>query len=149
MLIVSHYLEEVLELVDRVTILRDGQHIVTEDATGHTPQSLVRLMVGREVAFLIPDVPKVPSEAETVVRVAGLSSAKVKDISLEVRRGEILGIAGLVGSGRSETLLAIFGQTGPPAATSKSTAAASAPAPFEAPSRPVSPSFQSPGKNRV
>lgn len=108
-LIVSHYLEEVLELVDRVTILRDGQHIVTEDAAGHTPESLVRLMVGREVDFLIPEVPEVPSEAETVVRVAGLTSAKVKDISLEVRRGEILGIAGLVGSGRSETLLAVFG----------------------------------------
>lgn len=108
-LIVSHYLEEVLDLVDRVTILRDGEHIVTEDASGHTPESLVRLMVGREVDFLIPDVPQVPSEAETVVRVAGLTSAKVKDISLEVRRGEILGIAGLVGSGRSETLLAIFG----------------------------------------
>lgn len=108
-LIVSHYLEEVLGLVDRVTVLRDGQHIITEDAAGHTPESLVRLMVGREVDFLVPDVPPVSSEAGTVVRVAGLTSAKVKDISLEVRRGEILGIAGLVGSGRSETLLAIFG----------------------------------------
>ena len=108
-LIVSHYLEEVLELVDRVTILRDGQHIVTEDAAGHTPESLVRLMVGRDVDFLLPDVPQVSSKAETVLRVAGLTSAKVSDISIEVRRGEILGIAGLVGSGRSETLLAIFG----------------------------------------
>ncbi|MFP3580274.1 sugar ABC transporter ATP-binding protein [Arthrobacter sp. SIMBA_036] len=108
-LIVSHYLEEVLELVDRVTILRDGQHILTKDAAGHTPESLVRLMVGREVDFLIPEVPHVPSEADTVVRVVGLTSAKVKEISLQVRRGEILGIAGLVGSGRSETLLAIFG----------------------------------------
>ncbi|MFF2246098.1 sugar ABC transporter ATP-binding protein [Arthrobacter sp. NPDC058130] len=108
-LIVSHYLEEVLELVDRVTILRDGQHIVTEDADGHTPASLVRLMVGRDVDFLLPEVPQVQSQAETVLRVVGLTSTKVNDITLEVRRGEILGIAGLVGSGRSETLLAVFG----------------------------------------
>jgi ABC-type sugar transport system ATPase subunit len=108
-ILVSHYLEEVLELVDRVTILRDGHHIATEDAAGHTPESLVGLMVGREVDFLIPQIPEVPAEAKTVVQVAGLTSAAVKDVSFEVREGEILGIAGLVGSGRSETLLAVFG----------------------------------------
>lgn len=108
-ILVSHYLEEVLGLVDRVTILRDGQHIVTEDASGHTAESLVRLMVGREVDFLIPEIPPVPAESKTVARVVGLSSHKVKDVSFEVRQGEILGIGGLVGSGRSETLLAVFG----------------------------------------
>ncbi|GAA5190396.1 sugar ABC transporter ATP-binding protein [Arthrobacter gyeryongensis] len=108
-ILVSHYLEEVLGLVDRVTILRDGQHITTEDASRHTPESLVGLMVGREVDFLIPEVRPVPPEAKTVVQVAGLSSSKVQDVSFTVRQGEILGIAGLVGSGRSETLLAMFG----------------------------------------
>ncbi|MFH5879055.1 sugar ABC transporter ATP-binding protein [Arthrobacter sp. NA-172] len=108
-ILVSHYLEEVLGLVDRVTILRDGQHIITEDASKHTPETLVGLMVGREVDFLLPEIPPVPDEAQTVVQVSGLCTSKVKDLSFTVRQGEILGIAGLVGSGRSETLLAMFG----------------------------------------
>lgn len=108
-ILVSHYLQEVLEVADRITILRDGKHIVTEATGGHTPESLVRHMVGRDVDILIPDVPDVPAAAETVLSVTGLTSRRVTDISLSVRRGEILGIAGLVGSGRSEVLLTIFG----------------------------------------
>ena len=108
-ILVSHYLEEVLGLVDRVTVLRDGRHIVTEDAAGHTPESLVGLMVGREVDFLIPEIPPVPAGAKTVFEAVGLTSTRVKDVSFTVRQGEILGLAGLVGSGRSETLLAAFG----------------------------------------
>jgi ABC-type sugar transport system ATPase subunit len=108
-ILVSHYLEEVLGLVDRVTVLRDGRHIVTEDAAGHTPESLVGLMVGREIDFLIPEIPPVPAGAKTVFEAVGLTSTKVKDVSFTVRAGEILGLAGLVGSGRSETLLAAFG----------------------------------------
>ena len=108
-ILVSHHLEEILELADRVTILRDGQHIVTEEASGHTPESLVKLMVGREVDFLIPEIPAISVDARPVIHVVGLTSFKVKDVSFTVRQGEILGIAGLVGSGRSETLLALFG----------------------------------------
>ncbi|MCW2132351.1 sugar ABC transporter ATP-binding protein [Arthrobacter sp. VKM Ac-2550] len=108
-ILVSHYLNEVLELADRVTILRDGRHILTGVAQEQTPESLVRHMVGRDVDFLIPEIPEVGAEAPTALKVSGLSSSKVAEISLEVRRGEILGLAGLVGSGRSETLLAIFG----------------------------------------
>ncbi|MDQ0028531.1 sugar ABC transporter ATP-binding protein [Arthrobacter bambusae] len=108
-ILVSHYLEEVLGLVDRVTVLRDGRHIVTEDAAGHTPESLVGLMVGREVDFVIPEIPPVPAGAKTVFEAVGLTSTKVKDVSFTVRQGEILGLAGLVGSGRSEALLAAFG----------------------------------------
>ena len=108
-ILVSHYLQEVLEVADRITILRDGKHIVTEATGGHTPESLVRHIVGRDVDILIPDVPDVPAAAETVLSVTGLTSRRVTDISLSVRRGEILGIAGLVGSGRSEVLRTIFG----------------------------------------
>jgi ABC-type sugar transport system ATPase subunit len=108
-ILVSHYLEEVLELADRVTVLRDGKHIITDDAASHTPESLVALMVGREVDILHPDIPLVPADAEIVMNVVGLTTRVITDITLTVRRGEILGIAGLVGSGRSEMLLAIFG----------------------------------------
>ena len=108
-ILVSHYLEEILEMADRVTILRDGKHIATEDASRHTPESLVRHMVGRDLDIVIADIPEVSPTAETVISVTGLSSHRVTDISLQVRRGEILGIAGLVGSGRSELLLTIFG----------------------------------------
>lgn len=107
--LVSHYLEEVLELADRVTVLRDGRLIVTEDASNHTPQSLVKLMVGRDVDILIPEIPAVHKDAATAIRVTGLTTKRVSGITLTVRQGEILGIAGLVGSGRSETLLGIFG----------------------------------------
>ena len=108
-ILVSHYLQEVLEVCDRVTILRDGRHISTAAASDHTPESLVSLMVGREVDFLMPDVPPVSADAATVLNVNGVCSDAVQDISLTVRQGEIVGLAGLVGSGRSEALLALFG----------------------------------------
>lgn len=108
-ILVSHYLEEVLDVCTRVTILRDGSHISTADASEHTPASLVSLMVGREVDYLVPDLPPVATGAATVLEVQGICSSAVQDISLTVRQGEILGLAGLVGSGRSETLLALFG----------------------------------------
>lgn len=108
-ILVSHYLDEILELADRVTILRDGEHILTDDAARHTPESLVRQMIGRELDMVMPDLPEIPDDAEIVVSVNGLSNARLTDISFTVRRGEILGIAGLVGSGRSEVLQAVFG----------------------------------------
>lgn len=108
-ILVSHYLDEVLELCDRVTILRDGAHIATDDASEHTPQSLVSLMVGRDITLLLPGLPQVPETSEVVLSATGLTNRSIHGVSLKVRRGEILGLAGLVGSGRSETLLAIFG----------------------------------------
>lgn len=108
-ILVSHYLQEVLGLCDRVTILRDGAHIASDDASSHTPQTLVSLMVGRDIKLLLPDLPPVPAQSEVVLNAVGLSNKAIHNVSLEVRRGEILGLAGLVGSGRSETLLALFG----------------------------------------
>ncbi|MDR5701133.1 sugar ABC transporter ATP-binding protein [Agromyces aerolatus] len=107
--IVSHFLEEILGLADRITVLRDGAQIVTEDAAGHTTESLVRLMVGREVAALSRTPDPVPDDAPVVLRTERLTTDRIADVSLEVRAGEVLGLAGLVGSGRSETLRALFG----------------------------------------
>ena len=108
-IIVSHYLDEILGIADRITVLRDGSQITTEDAAGHNTESLVRLMVGREVASLAQRPTPVAADAPTVLRADGLSNGRITDISFEVRAGEVLGLAGLVGSGRSEILRAIFG----------------------------------------
>lgn len=108
-ILVSHFLEEVLDLADRITVLRDGSQITTEDAHAHTPETLVRLMVGREVQALAREPEPVAADAPVVFRAAGLATDRISGISLEVRRGEVVGLAGLVGSGRTETLRAIFG----------------------------------------
>lgn len=108
-IIVSHFLEEILGLADRITVLRDGNQIVTDDAAGYTSDSLVSLMVGRQMEALERTPQPVAVDADVVIRVSGLSNHRISDISFEVRRGEILGLAGLMGSGRSETLNAVFG----------------------------------------
>jgi rhamnose transport system ATP-binding protein len=107
---VSHKLPEVFELADRVTVLRDGALIGTNPIAEVTEQSLVAMMVGRDIAQLFPK--PVPNIGEVVLRVKGLSFGdRVRNISFELRRGEILGIAGLVGSGRTELALTVFGIT--------------------------------------
>ena len=108
-ILVSHFLDEVLALADRVTVLRDGAQITTAAAAHHTPSSLVRLMVGRDVQALAARPEPVEPAAPVVFRAHGLTNAAITDVSFEVRRGEIVGLAGLVGSGRTETLRAIFG----------------------------------------
>ncbi|WP_309066780.1 sugar ABC transporter ATP-binding protein [Microbacterium sp.] len=108
-IIVSHFLEEILGLADRITVLRDGNQIVTDDAAGYTADSLVSLMVGRQMEALERTPEPVAADAEVAIRVSGLSNQRISDISFEVRRGEVLGLAGLMGSGRSETLNAVFG----------------------------------------
>lgn len=107
-LYISHFLEEVEKIGDRYTVLRDGE-TVGEGAVGDTPMSeVVRLMVGVDVEDLFPRSDREPGEI--ALEVKGLSGAtKPVEASLELRRGEVLGIAGLVGSGRTELLRAIFG----------------------------------------
>ena len=104
----SHRLEELAEIADRVTVFRDGRYVATLDA-GTTPtRELVRLMVGRGVEQQFPRVRVEPGPE--VLRVAGLAGAGfVADVSFAVRGGEIVGMAGLVGAGRSETARLIFG----------------------------------------
>jgi rhamnose transport system ATP-binding protein len=107
-LYVSHRLPEVFRLCDRITVLRDGQFVTTVDRAAATPDDVVRAMVGRDLPPRVAATP--PVDAPVVLDVRGLSRPPlVDDVSLQVRRGEIVGIFGLVGSGRSETLETIFG----------------------------------------
>ncbi|HEY9009437.1 MAG TPA: sugar ABC transporter ATP-binding protein [Devosia sp.] len=107
---VSHKLPEVFELADRVTVLRDGALIGTRPIAEVTEQSLVAMMVGREIDHLFPRGE--PRIGATILKVEGLSyGTRVRDISFELRRGEILGLTGLVGAGRTELALTLFGIT--------------------------------------
>jgi rhamnose transport system ATP-binding protein len=105
---ISHRLEEIFALADRVTVLRDGGHVVTAPAQGLERAQLIRWMVGREVSEEFPA--GTASPGRTVLDVAGLSAdPRFRDVSFSVREGEIVGLAGLVGSGRTSTALAIAG----------------------------------------
>ncbi len=105
---ISHRMEELDEIADRVTVLRDGKHIATSDYQDISMEELIQLMVGRELNHKFPEYTRTIGEtyfvAENIKRVGKLN---VKHFHL--RRGEILGIAGLVGSGRTETMRAVFG----------------------------------------
>jgi rhamnose transport system ATP-binding protein len=105
---ISHRFDEVFELCDTVTVMRDGAYITTRPTAGTDVSEIVNLMVGREVADLFP---KQDVEIGAVVlEVDGLTRAGVfHDVSFTVRRGEIVGLAGLVGAGRSEIARAVFG----------------------------------------
>ncbi|MBC7958551.1 MAG: sugar ABC transporter ATP-binding protein [Vallitaleaceae bacterium] len=108
MLYISHRLEEIFEIADRVTVIRDGQYVVTEDVKNVTHEQLVSWMVGREMNDLYPKT-KVEI-GETVLEVKNLTQAGVlTDINIHLKQGEILGIAGLAGSGRTELAHAISG----------------------------------------
>jgi ABC-type sugar transport system ATPase subunit len=105
---ISHRIEEIFRLAHRVTVLRDGKHIATLPVTEVTRRSLISMMVGRE---LENEYPKSPAPVtDTLLEVRGLSrGTRLHDISFRLRRGEILGIAGLVGAGRTELARAVFG----------------------------------------
>lgn len=107
MIYISHRLEEIVRLADRITVLRDGRSIGTQSASGVNQGELVRWMVGREIAEHFPRPRQQPQAVALDAR--HLTNEAVHDVSLEVRYGEILGIAGLVGSGRSELACALFG----------------------------------------
>jgi rhamnose transport system ATP-binding protein len=106
-LFVSHRLDEVFSLCDQATVLRDGRHVITAAIADLTPAALVRHMVGRDVA-LFPKDDTVVGDELLVVR--GLSDvAAFRDVTFAVRAGEILGLAGLVGAGRTEIARVLFG----------------------------------------
>jgi rhamnose transport system ATP-binding protein len=105
---ISHRFDEVFALCDTVTVMRDGEYVSTDAIAATSVDEIVARMVGREVSELFPKV--VAPVGETVLRVEGLSSTGVfHDIDFEVRAGEIVGLAGLVGAGRSEIARAVFG----------------------------------------
>jgi rhamnose transport system ATP-binding protein len=110
-LFVSHRLDEVFALCQTATVLRDGQHVWTGPLAGETPDGLVRRMVGRELSALFPKQDTEPGEVLLSVR--RLTREGVfTDVSFDVRAGEIVGLSGLVGAGRSEVARAIFGIDG-------------------------------------
>ena len=106
---ISHKMEEILEISDEVTIMRDGKWIATEKASNLTMDLIIKLMVGRELTDRFPKKDHTPKE--TILEVNNLSDAKneLKNVSFKLRKGEILGIAGLVGAKRTETLETLFG----------------------------------------
>lgn len=114
-LYVSHQLQEVLRLSDRITVLRDGRHIGTVERAAATESSLVQMMVGRAVE-LYSGTKAVHQEGSAALEVRNLSrGSSVRNITLTLHSGEILGVAGLVGAGRSELARTIFGLTPPSA----------------------------------
>ena len=105
---ISHRSAEILQIADRVTVLRDGQRVITVDAADVTNDKLVGYMLGRSVTRQMPARPR-PRGAE-VLRVVGLTRhATFEDVSFELHAGEIVGLTGLVGSGRSALARSIFG----------------------------------------
>ena len=107
---ISHFLEEVREIADSFTVLRDGRSVATGRIADVTDEYLVSQMVGRSVDHLYPERIPPPAESEILMEVHDLSAPPaVKLASFELKRGDILGIAGLVGAGRSEMVRAIFG----------------------------------------
>jgi ribose transport system ATP-binding protein len=112
-LYISHHLEEIFQIGDRVTVLRNGKRVTTEPLTGLAPADLVRLMVGRDLAHEYPPIRPRP-DGDELLRVSDLRvTASAPPISLSLRSGEIVGVAGLVGSGRTEAMRAIFGADRP------------------------------------
>ena len=107
---ISHKMEEILEISDDVTIMRDGKWIATEEASDLTTDKIIKLMVGRDLTNRFP--PKTNKIGDLILEVKNLTGKyepAVKDVSFELRKGEILGVAGLVGSRRTELLETIFG----------------------------------------
>lgn len=106
---ISHRMDEIKRIADRVTILRDGAYIDTVQAADTPLSRIIQLMVGREVTQITPDIPDT-SDSAVALEVRNITRGKdVRDVSFDVRKGEILGFAGLMGAGRTEVARIIFG----------------------------------------
>ena len=106
-LYISHRLDEIFTISDRVTVMRDGQFITTFQTSETNREELIRQMVGRELSSTFP--PRKLPIGQTILRVCDLKNDYVKSMSFDLRQGEILGLGGLVGAGRTETARALFG----------------------------------------
>src|SRR5690606_11218361 len=104
---ISHRLEEVFALCDRLTVMRNGRTIVTKSVSDSSIDDVISAMVGREQNELYPE--RGTGGGKVVLSVEGLSGRRVRDVSFQVRAGEVLGVGGLAGSGRSELLRLLAG----------------------------------------
>ncbi|MCU0503145.1 MAG: sugar ABC transporter ATP-binding protein [Anaerolineae bacterium] len=106
---ISHRLEELKQIADRITVMRDGRYVGTEDAQTIPIERIISMMVGRTIFESAPEVPEHPDE-EIVLEVKNLNRGNaVKDVSFKLKKGEILGFAGLMGAGRTEVARVVFG----------------------------------------
>lgn len=108
---ISHRLDEIFALADRVTVLRDGESVGTNPVDAINESVLIQQMVGREVSQIYPPGESVPGDVVLALRNVSCSDSGVQDVSFEVRAGEIFGLAGLVGAGRTELARVLFGLT--------------------------------------
>ena len=113
---ISHHLDEIFEISDRITVLRDGEFIATVDTKDMDEPGLIKLMVGRELSEQYPYEAAMPGDP--ALEVDGLSvNGVLRDIGFTLRRGEVLGVSGMVGSGRTEMLQSLFGVRHPDSGT--------------------------------
>ena len=109
---ISHKLDELFELTDTISVMRDGYMVHTDETKNMTEDDLIRLMVGRKIEDIFP--PKNSKFGETILKVEGLTrKGEFENVSFSVKRGEIVGFAGLVGAGRTETMMTLFGERKP------------------------------------
>ncbi|MBR0558084.1 sugar ABC transporter ATP-binding protein [Ciceribacter sp. L1K23] len=106
---VSHKLDEVMELSDRVTVLRDGQWVKTAPTSLLDGEAIAQLMVGRELSTLYPGKHEPDVDETVVLSVRDLTTGYVRDVNFDLRKGEVLGFSGLIGSGRTEVMEAVIG----------------------------------------
>jgi rhamnose transport system ATP-binding protein len=108
---ISHRLEEIFALADRVTVLRDGESVGTMSAAEISETALIRMMVGREMTQIYPPAEAPPGDVVLALRDVGCAVSGVRHVSFDVRAGEVFGLAGLVGAGRTELARILFGIT--------------------------------------
>lgn len=110
MIYISHRMDEINRITDRVTVLRDGEYVGTRDTADVTKDEIINMMVGRVIYEDPKTQSNVAPDAETVLKVENLNAGKmVQNVTFELKKGEILGFAGLMGAGRTETARALFG----------------------------------------
>ena len=109
MVYISHRMNEIMEITDNITVMRDGEYIGTVKTAETDLDTIINMMVGRTIFEQPKTHSTVASDAPVVLKIEHLNSDSVKDVSFEVRKGEILGFAGLMGAGRTETARLIFG----------------------------------------
>ncbi|MGL4373612.1 MAG: ATP-binding cassette domain-containing protein, partial [Turicibacter sp.] len=107
---ISHKMEEIKQIADDITIMRDGQWITTKAVDTLSTEEIINLMVGRDLSHRFPPKTNIPSETMfSVNNLTSTSSSSIRQVTFELKKGEILGVAGLVGSKRTELLESIFG----------------------------------------